>query len=32
MAKKRNVDAYGKSWSPFDIPNLERAIELYIPD
>lgn len=29
MARKRNVDAYGKSWSPVDIPNLEKAVELY---
>ena len=29
MATKRNVDAYGKSWSPIDIPNLEKAIKLY---
>ena len=29
MAKKRNVDAYGKSWSPIDIPNLEKAVKLY---
>lgn len=27
--KKQNVDAYGKSWSPIDIPNLEKAIKLY---
>ena len=30
MARKRNVDAYGKSWSPVDIPNLEKAVELYL--
>lgn len=27
--RKQNVDAYGKSWSPIDIPNLEKAIKLY---
>lgn len=26
---KRNVNAYGKSWSPIDLPNLEKAIKLY---
>lgn len=26
---KQNVDAYGKSWSPIDIPNLEKAVKLY---
>ena len=29
MAKKRNVDAYGKSWSPIDLPNLEKAVKFY---
>lgn len=29
MARKRNIDAYGKSWSPIDIPNLEKAVKLY---
>ena len=27
--KKQNVEAYGKSWSPIDLPNLEKAIKLY---
>ena len=27
--RKQNVDAYGKSWSPIDLPNLEKAIKLY---
>lgn len=27
--RKQNVEAYGKSWSPFDIPNLEKAVKLY---
>lgn len=27
--RKQNVDAYGKSWSPIDIPNLEKAVRLY---
>ena len=27
--RKQNIDAYGKSWSPIDIPNLEKAIKLY---
>ena len=29
MARKRNVDAFGKSWSPIDIQNLEKAVKLY---
>lgn len=27
--RKQNVDAFGKSWSPIDIPNLEKAVKLY---
>lgn len=27
--KKQSVDAFGKSWSPIDIPNLEKAVKLY---
>lgn len=27
--RKQNVDAFGKSWSPIDLPNLERAVKLY---
>ena len=27
--KKQNVEAYGKSWSPVDLPNLEKAIKLF---
>lgn len=27
--RKQNVDMYGKSWSPIDLPNLEKAIKLY---
>ena len=27
--RKQNVDMYGKSWSPIDIPNLEKAVQLY---
>lgn len=27
--KKQSVNAYGRSWSPVDLPNLEKAIKLY---
>lgn len=27
--KKQSVEAYGRSWSPIDLPNLEKAIQLY---
>jgi len=27
--RKQNVDAFGKSWSPIDLPNLEKAVRLY---
>lgn len=26
--KKQNVEAYGKSWSPVDLPNLEKAVKI----
>lgn len=26
--KKQNVEAYGKSWSPIDLPNLEKAVKI----
>ena len=27
--KKQSIEAYGKSWSPIDLPNLEKAVKLY---
>lgn len=27
--KKQSIEAYGKLWSPIDLPNLEKAIKLY---
>ena len=27
--KKQNIDMYGKSWKPVDLPNLQEAIKLY---